>query len=246
MKKRLLVLSLMGIMVFSLAGCKNSENDQNISTSNSSTQITASNESATKSSDLNTKASNEESSDSSSTNTSSEKADMEEETAPNIDISGCDTFTQIVDKKLTDGMGYANANIDGTDVLLVSSGTYDNQDGNFASIDSTIFMYKDSVIVEVGKVCSGGTAYPLSIKDGKLYTGGNHFVCKYSLTDDKLMIMEKVSVEYDKDGNETYHYESDDGSKKDSVSSEDAEKIYNSLLDEMENAEVIGYSTVKK
>ena len=69
MKKRLLVLSLMGIMVFSLAGCKNSENDQNISTSNSSTQITASNESATKGSDLNTKASNEESSDSSSTNT---------------------------------------------------------------------------------------------------------------------------------------------------------------------------------
>ena len=50
-----------------------------------------------------------------------------------LDISGCDTFTQIVDK-LSDGQGYTNVKIGSEDALLVSTGTYDNgDDGTFPS-----------------------------------------------------------------------------------------------------------------
>ncbi len=167
-----------------------------------------------------------------------------EEAAPDIDITGCDTFTQIIDKKLSDGMGYANETVDRTDVFLVSSGTYDNLDGKMAAIDATVFVYKDGTPVEIGKVESGGTAYPLAIKDGKLYTGGNHFVCKYALSDDKLVVMEKAAVSYDSEGNETYSYDSDDGGDYSGLDSTEAEKIFDDLLGEMGSAEVIGFSTV--
>ncbi len=169
-----------------------------------------------------------------------------EESAPSIDISGCDTFTQIVDQKLSEGMGYANVSLLNGDVLLVSSGTYDNLDGKFAAIDAAVFEYKDGVPYELGKICSGGTAYPISVKDGYLYTGSNHWICKYVVGDDKLYLMEKAAVAYDSEGNGTYFYESDDSGDYTSVSSEDAEKIFDQLLDEMMNGEIVDFSTVGK
>ena len=44
-----------------------------------------------------------------------------EEAAPDVDINGCDTFTQIVDSKLEPGMGYANVDIG--DVSIQSLGS---------------------------------------------------------------------------------------------------------------------------
>ncbi len=168
-----------------------------------------------------------------------------EESAPSIDITGCDTFTQIIDKKLTKGMGYANVTLDGIDVLLVCSMAYDNLDGNMAAIDATVFMYKDGVPCEAGKVCSGGTAYPITIVDGKLMTGSNHWFCKYALTGDELVIMEKASVVYDEFGDGTYFYESEDGGDYTNMSSADAEGIYNQLVDEMFGGEIVNFSVVK-
>ena len=51
------------------------------------------------------------------------------------DITGCDTFTQIVDK-LPAGYGYANVTFGGTDALLVTDYTYDNLDGNMAAYNA--------------------------------------------------------------------------------------------------------------
>ncbi len=168
-----------------------------------------------------------------------------EEYTVDIDTEGCDTFTQIVDEKLSSGMGYANTTISDTDVLLVTSGTYDNLDGNMAAIDATVFMYKDDVPYLVGSLCSGGTAYPITVKDGMVYTGSNHWICKYALTDGKLMITEKASVVYDTDGNGTYYYESEDGGDYSNMSSDEAEKIFDSLVDEMAEGEVVNFSTVE-
>ncbi len=163
-----------------------------------------------------------------------------------IDITGCDSFTQIIDKKLEKGMGYANATLDGTDVLLVCPMAYDNMDGNMAAIDADIFMYnKDGAPVEVGKVCSGGTAYPLTIVDGKLLTGSNHWICKYALTDGKLMIMEDASVVYDSEGNGTYFYDSEDGGDYSKVESAEAEKILDKLFEEMGKGEVVNFTVVE-
>ncbi len=151
-------------------------------------------------------------------------ASAAEEAAPTIDISNCYTFTHIVDQKLSPGMGYANVTIGDKDALLVCSGAYDNLDGNMAAIDSTVFIYKDDAPYEIGKVCSGGTSYPIAVKDGMLYTGSNHWVCKYTIESDKLTLVEMASVTYDSDGNGTY-----DGR-------------YEELNDEMQAANIVDYS----
>ena len=171
--------------------------------------------------------------------------EIAENAAPSIDISGCDTFTQVVDQKLTSGMGYANATVNDTDVLLVATGTFGDLEGNANAIDSAVFEYKDGAVYELGKVMSGGTAYPITVKDGYLYSASNHWVCKYAIADDKLMIMEKASVVYDENGTGTYHYESDDGGDYGNFDSAEAEKIFNQLVDEMMNGEVVEYSVVQ-
>lgn len=166
--------------------------------------------------------------------------------SPALDIAGLDTFTQIVDQKLTDGMGYANVTVGDADLLLVSSGAFDNLDGKMAAIDATAFEYKDGIPTKIGTLCSGGTAYPLSIKDNYLYSASNHWVCKYAIANDTLMIMEKAAVNYDENGNGTYTYESDDGGDYSNIDSAEAEKIFNQLIDEMMSGEVIDFSVVKK
>ncbi len=125
--------------------------------------------------------------------------------APTIDISDCDTFTQIVDTKLSDGMGYANVTIGETDVLLVSSGTFDDLNGSKAAIDATVFMYDNEKPVEVGKLACGGTAYPLSMKDNALYVGSNHWMAKVTIDQGKLSVIDKTVLEFDKDGNESVY-----------------------------------------
>lgn len=169
-----------------------------------------------------------------------------EDVAPSIDITGCDTFTQIVDKKLEDGMGYANAALLDTDILLVSSGVFDDLEGGFNAIDAAVFEYKDGVPYEVGKICSGGTAYPITVNDGYLYTGSNHWICKYAISEDKLMIMESASVEYDTDGNGTYHYESGDGGDYSNVDSAEAEQIFDDLISEMFEGETVLFDKISR
>ena len=174
-----------------------------------------------------------------------------EETHMGLDISGCDTFTQIVDQKLTDGMGYANATIDGTDVLLVSTGTYDYNAGEgdpmWVAIDSEIYYYDaDGSIGYMGYVGAGGTAYPLAIKDGKLYVGRNHGLAKITVDPEMggWFIDDQVWVEYDSDGNETYYHHSDTHGGDDEQLDDDS--MFNEYFDEYLEAEPVVFDTVHK
>ncbi len=168
-----------------------------------------------------------------------------EECAPSIDISDCGTFTDILNNnRLSAGMGWTNIDIGSVNCFMVSSGTYDNMDGNMAAIDATIFTYVDGEIVELGKLCSGGTAYPLATKDGYIYAGANHWVCKYVISDNQLQIMEKASLNYDANGDATYFYESEDGGDYSQIDSKQAEEIMNQLYEELGEAEVINFDTV--
>ena len=123
-----------------------------------------------------------------------------------MDITGCDTFTQIVDK-LQPGQGYANANLVNQDVLLISSGTYDidvDQGKRFGAIDADIYMYdNDGSIVYLGYVQAGGTAYPLAMDSDKhLCVGGNHNMAKMTIDENnKIAVDEEVYVLYDDNGN---------------------------------------------
>ena len=160
-----------------------------------------------------------------------------------VDLSKYSTFTEIVDS-LKAGMAYANANIDGVDVLLVASGCYDNLDGHIASIDSSVFMYDDNgSIVYLGYESSGGTATPLAIGDGKLILATHHTVEKVGIVDGKLAVTEKAVEEFDEEGNSTFlYFEKDD---KSSVEVED-DTYLTKLFDDYNNAEIIDFQEVIK
>ena len=159
-----------------------------------------------------------------------------------MDISGCDTFTQIVNK-LYKGMGYANVKIGDTDVLLISEGTYEWDTDVDAAIDAQMFIYGEDDIIYLGTVMAGGTAYPLAVKDGYLYVGGNHFMTKYLVDNCFLIKVEEGYVKYDKDGNDTYYYETCNAvfEKYDEAT---AKSNFEELFNEQADAEVINFQPV--
>ena len=176
--------------------------------------------------------------------------DDDEEAHVPFDITGCDTFTAIVDK-LPSGYGYANANIDGTDVLLITEYTYDNNAGEgtpfYAAIDADVFYYnQDGAPAYGGFVQAGGTAYPLTIADGKLYCGANHFVKAYTFND-WAYIDEWTTVEYDTDGNGTYYAFSDlhDVEGVDENGQLPDDSMMQKMYDTMANGEIIEFSVVQ-
>ena len=158
------------------------------------------------------------------------------------DISGCDTFTQIVDK-LEDGKGYANVKIGDEDVLMVSNETYEWEPGKPVAIDAEIFFYKDGVPTYLATVSAGGTAYPLAVKDGNLYVGGNHFMSKYLIDSGYLIETEEAYVMYDGDGNGTYYYKTCNSQFED-YDEATAESRFNDLFKEQETAEIIDFQPV--
>ncbi len=159
-----------------------------------------------------------------------------------IDISGCDTFTQIVDK-LEDGKGYANVKIGDEDALLVSSGTYEWEPGTDAAIDAEIFIYKDGAPMYLATVTAGGTAYPLALKDGDLYVGGNHFMTTYLIDTGYMVELEEGYVQYDTSGNETYYYRTCNSQFED-YDEPTAKSNVEGLFDALEKAEVISFQSV--
>ncbi len=148
-----------------------------------------------------------------------------------VDLSKYDTFTQM----LTDfksGMGYANEKVGDTDVFFASTGTYTGEDDTKNAIDSSLFIYGDDRIIFLGRVESAGTAYPLSLKDGYLYTGGHHCVSKNTVKDGKLVLVEEAREDFDTDGNSTYTYTDEKG--KDKVVEDDS--YLTKLFDEYADA----------
>ena len=167
---------------------------------------------------------------------------MKPEENSTIDISGCDTFTQIVDK-LEDGKGYANVKIGDEDALLVSSGTYEWEPGVDAAIDAEIFIYKDGAPMYLATVTAGGTAYPLALKDGDLYVGGNHFITTYLIDTGYMVELEEGYVQYDTNGNETYYYKTCNSQFED-YDEPTAKSNVEGLFDALEKAEVISFQPV--
>ncbi|MCR5789205.1 MAG: hypothetical protein K6G83_04880 [Lachnospiraceae bacterium] len=159
-----------------------------------------------------------------------------------IDISDCDTFTQIVDK-LDDGMGYANVTIGDADALLVASGTFEWEPGSFAAIDAEIYIYEDGAPKYLATVSAGGTAYPLSVKDGNLYVGGNHFMSTYLIDSGFLIETEEAYVKYDTDGNATYYYRTCNSQFED-YDEATAESRFDELFADLDGVEIIAFHPV--
>ena len=162
------------------------------------------------------------------------------------DISGCSTFTEIVDKKLKNGQGYANVDLDSTGVLLVSDDAFTDPDGGAEAISAEVFIYKDGAPEYAGYVECGGSANPLMLKDGKLLSAGHHYAGKHTITDGKLVTVEEAWETFDSKGTAAYVYSSDDGGDYTNFDSDKAKTIFDSLLDEYNGGEIIEFSVVSK
>lgn len=173
--------------------------------------------------------------------------DDEEDHVP-YDITGCDTFTDIVDS-LPEGYGYANTTIDDIDVLLVCDYVFDNSDdasGVYAAIDADVYYYsEDGVPTYAGYVTAGGTAYPLAVADGKLYVCGNHFAKIMTIVAGGVVIDEESYVEYNTDGSATYYHHSDlRDVEADEEGRVEDDSYMTEIYDQYMNAEVIVFDQV--
>ncbi len=159
-----------------------------------------------------------------------------------VDLSKYDTFTKMLDD-FKSGMGYANVTLGDADVFLASTDTYELVDGQQNAIDSSVFMYSDDgKIVYLGKLSSAGTAYPLAVADGCIFTCGHHSIVKSTVKDGKLVTVEEADEIFDTDGNETYSYTNEtDGTQ----TVEDNSNLTR-MFDEFEKAEPIEFSAVEK
>ena len=159
-----------------------------------------------------------------------------------VDLSKYDTFTKMLDD-FKDGMGYANEPVGDTDVFFATSGTFNGENDTKNGVDSSLFIYDDNGgISYLGKVTSSGTATPIALADGCIYTAGHHWVTKSTVKDGKLVTVEEAQEHFDADGNSTFTYTTEkDGEKKVEDDSE-----LSRLFDEMANAKPIEFSVVQK
>lgn len=156
-----------------------------------------------------------------------------------------DPYDKII-KGLKPGQAYAYADFSTEhEALLVTDGVFENGDGTMAAIDATIYGYDaEGKIMEYGTVMSEGTAYPLAVKDGYLYFGGNHHMSKEFLDESvsSVMTKEDATEVFDEDANATYYYFSLDDKFEGEVK-DDSHLL--SLFGEYGEAKVVGFKVVE-
>ena len=167
-----------------------------------------------------------------------------------------DSYDEIIDL-LEGGEAYAYVDLLGYDepVLLVTSYTFDNLDGNRAAIDATpYFKYPDGYVKAGSILVSGSTATPLAMADdGCIVVATHNTVQKFCVGENGtdipgLMVMKYVYATYDPD---TLEVESYGGFVRDKntvidndgveIASDD-EKAYKDAFAEYEECKVIGFT----
>ena len=93
-------------------------------------------------------------------------------------------FSSVMDT-LSLGKHFALADLGGEeDALLVTDYVYDDLEGHMATIVADVYAVdQEGNVVNCGSVFSQGTAYPLAVRDGRLFTSGHRFIQKYTLND---------------------------------------------------------------
>lgn len=170
---------------------------------------------------------------------------VECDSAPALDISGCDTFTDIVDQAMLDDMGYANVTLNGEDLLLVCSRTVE-QDGKPVALNATAYRYDDGKPVECGWIYS---VDGLRIADDTLYCGGKDNMTSFTFKGSEVVAKEYAwSYSYaENEGDpEEMHYFYDPSGSGDEKDCECDEATFNKAMEPFEKAETIEFSVVHR
>lgn len=218
MKKRFLVGAVvMGMSVFMLSACNNAAQPETAE----ATEAVAENAEATETeaAEENTEATEaeaaEENTEATEAEAVEENIEVTEESAEGDENAPANEFESRVGKLefesqeeiiglLEGDEAYAIVDIKGCDepVLLVTDSTYDNLDGNRATIDATPYTKKpNGMYTADSTLYSGGTANPLAIDDdGVIYCLTHHSIEKTCYGDNgtgtpAIMDMEYIYIE---------------------------------------------------
>ncbi|MBR1736169.1 MAG: hypothetical protein IJ736_04010, partial [Firmicutes bacterium] len=123
-----------------------------------------------------------------------------------------------------------------TDALLAVEGVTDFDEKHNAAA-AEIFIYENGEVKYLGSVASGGSANPLAIKDGMIYTVGHHYIGKHTVKDNTLVTVEEAWETFDSDGNVAYHSGSLDSNK--------AKVVYDELTEEYYETEILNFDVVR-
>ena len=165
-----------------------------------------------------------------------------------------DSYEEVI-SYLEAGQAYTYVDVLGSDepVLLVTEGTYDNQDGinDAVSILAYVYVQNENGVSCSSMIASEGTAYPIALKDGLLYTAGGHMVEADCISQETHALMVKAYVYEDFDDNGTAHYTGfvrssnqvyEDGKEIDDA---DEDHQYQALWDEYTSAEIVNFTVVQ-
>ena len=158
-------------------------------------------------------------------------------------VSVPERFSAVTDT-LSEGKYFALADLRGKEeVLLVADYVYDDLEGHMATIMADVYATgSDGNVVDCGSVVSQGTAYPLAVRDGCLFTAGHRFIWKYTLgdSDGKLKDAGDMLEVLDSLG-EPLHYVIDGD-----MVCLPGDSLVIAKYDEWAGAEVLSFSPVKK
>ncbi len=160
-----------------------------------------------------------------------------------------DSFDELISYLKGDN-GYTYFELEGYDgkLLAVTEGTFDDQDGHNAAMEATFYGEKDGQIRFFGNAFSGGTAYPIRCDGTLVYNAGNHEYNSQFMNPegDALMVKDYIYENFDENGTASYsgfQRETNSSDTKDIPSDpKEAEKLFESLINEMEKKEVMDFT----
>ncbi len=146
--------------------------------------------------------------------------------------------------------GYAYIKVKGYegDVLLVTDYVYENDPKTKASIQAAVYIKDGDTVRSAGWVATAGTAYPLAVADGLLYSCNPHSYEVQFFNPDGygLMYKDDVYEEYDSDGKATYGgFTRETNSFEVTEDFNGGEAEYKALWDNYFAAEVINFTVVE-
>lgn len=147
---------------------------------------------------------------------------------------------------LKPGQGYAYVKLFGSDedLLFITDEPYDNGDGKMVAITADIHGFRNGAVEYYTVEQSLGTANPLAVADGVLYSGGHHEVNGDFVVPDGDAIMMKFTAS-EENGEYTGFFRTTN-SFEESVSTEITTKEqYDELYDQFLAAEPIEFTIVK-
>ena len=119
-------------------------------------------------------------------------------------------------------VAYAQLEMDGTSIFLVSDGSYQDGDHTYAISCDVYRVGADAAPEKLGSLESGGTAYPLSSGADGIYVTSGHSIEVYTIdaASGKMGLVRSNTEVYDENGNAAYYRLDDQGQTVESTEEE--------------------------